>query len=233
MRFLNWDSKLQTALSLQKFFVLEIVNSTAQLYAEKFSSKEEELLHEIAEHTYKNHPHANMLSGHVQGKFLAFISSLLKPMRILEIGTFVGYSALYLSKGLQKGGRLHTIELRAEDAATATENFRRANALDKIILHTGNALDIVPSLNETWDMVFIDADKTNYSNYYKLVLPNVRKEGLIIADNVLFHGEVLEEKIKGKNAIAINEFNEMVSKDESVEQIMLTIRDGLFLIRKK
>jgi caffeoyl-CoA O-methyltransferase len=212
---------------------LEIIHPSAQSYADKFSSKEDELLHEIAEHTYKNHPQANMLSGHVQGRFLAFISSLLKPMRILEIGTFVGYSALYLSQGLQKGGRLHTIELREEDAATATENFRRANALDKIILHTGNALDIIPALNETWDLVFIDADKTNYGNYYGLVLPHLRKDGLIIADNVLFHGEVLEEKIKGKNALAIHDFNELVRKDDSVEKIMVTMRDGLLLIRKK
>ncbi|HVM87096.1 MAG TPA: O-methyltransferase [Puia sp.] len=212
---------------------MEIINSLAQAYAERFSSPEEVLLQSIAEHTYKNHPHAHMLSGHVQGKFLALISSLIKPLRILEIGTFVGYSALYLAQGLQKGGQLHTIELREEDAATAKENFRQANALDKIILHTGNALEVIPSLNETWDLVFIDADKTNYSNYYKQVLPGVRKEGLIIADNVLFHGEVLEEKIKGKNAIAIHAFNEMVAKDDSVETIFLTIRDGLLLVRKK
>jgi len=161
------------------------------------------------------------------------ISTLLKPMRILEVGTFVGYSALCLAEGLQEGGRLHTLELREEDAATALENFKRANALDKIILHKGIALDIIPVLNETWDIVFIDADKTNYSSYYKLVLPRVRKGGLIIADNVFFHGEVLEENIRGKNAVAINEFNEMIRQDESVEKIMITIRDGLFLIRKK
>ncbi len=212
---------------------MEIVDESAQSYADKFSSKEDELLREIAEHTYANHPHSHMLSGHVQGKFLAFISSLLKPVRILEIGTFVGYSALYLAQGLQKGGQLHTLELREEDAATARENFKRAKALDQIILHTGNALDIIPTLKETWDLVFIDADKTNYSNYYKLVLPQVRKDGLIVADNVFFHGEVLEEKIKGKNAMAIHAFNEMIRNDDSVEKIMLTIRDGLFLIRKK
>jgi predicted O-methyltransferase YrrM len=212
---------------------VEIVDESAQSYADKFSSKEDELLREIAEHTYANHPHSHMLSGHVQGKFLAFISSLLKPVRILEIGTFVGYSALYLAQGLQKGGQLHTLELREEDAATARENFKRAKALDQIILHTGNALDIIPTLKETWDLVFIDADKTNYSNYYKLVLPQVRKDGLIVADNVFFHGEVLEEKIKGKNAMAIHAFNEMIRNDDSVEKIMLTIRDGLFLIRKK
>jgi predicted O-methyltransferase YrrM len=212
---------------------LDIINSLAQSYSEKFSSQENELLHDIAVHTNAHHAHANMLSGHVQGRFLSMISTLLKPMRILEVGTFVGYSALCLAEGLQEGGRLHTLELREEDAATALENFKRANALDKIILHKGIALDIIPVLNETWDIVFIDADKTNYSSYYKLVLPRVRKGGLIIADNVFFHGEVLEENIRGKNAVAINEFNEMIRQDESVEKIMITIRDGLFLIRKK
>jgi len=224
--------KLETVLSLRKFF-MDIINSLAQAYSEKFTSAQSELLNEIEIHTNSNHPHANMLSGHVQGRFLSLISTLLKPSRILEIGTFVGYSALCLSEGLQSGGELHTLELREEDAATSRENFRKANALDKIILHVGNALDIIPTLNQTWDLVFIDADKTNYSNYYQLVLPHVRSGGLIIADNVLFHGEVLEEKIKGKNAIAINEFNEMIQKDSSVEKIMLTLRDGLFLIRKK
>lgn len=212
---------------------MDIVNSLAQSYSEKFSSRENELLHEIAAHTNAYHPHANMLSGHVQGRFLSLISSLLKPMRILEVGTFVGYSALCLAEGLQDGGQLHTLELREEDASTAFEYFKKANALDKIILHKGNALDIIPALNEVWDIVFIDADKTNYSSYYKLVLPRVRNGGLIMADNVLFHGEVLGKNIRGKNAIAINEFNEMIMEDDSVEKIMLTMRDGLFLIYKK
>jgi caffeoyl-CoA O-methyltransferase len=212
---------------------LDIIDPLAQSYAENFSSQENELLHEIAVHTNAHHPQANMLSGHLQGRFLSLISNLLKPARILEVGTFVGYSALCLAEGLQEDGQLHTLELREEDAATAKENFRKGNALDKIMLHTGNALEIIPVLNETWDLVFIDADKTNYCNYYKLVLPRVRKGGLIMADNVLFHGEVLDKNIKGKNAIAIHEFNEMIQKDDSVEKIMLTIRDGLFLIQKK
>ncbi|MES1224392.1 MAG: O-methyltransferase, partial [Bacteroidota bacterium] len=212
---------------------LEIINQAAQQYAEKFSSAEESLLSEIAAHTYANHPRSDMLSGHVQGKFLEMISRLMQPERILEIGTFVGYSSLYLAKGLKEGGKLHTLELRDEDADTAEENFRRANAADKITLHRGNALEIIPTLHETWDIVFIDADKVGYSDYYKLVLPNVRSGGLIIADNVLFHGEVLEEPIKGKNPKAIHAFNELVKEDETVEKVMVTMRDGLFLIRKK
>ncbi len=174
-----------------------------------------------------------MLSGHVQGKFLEIISCLLRPKKILEIGTFMGYSALCLAKGLQPGGVLHTIELRDTDAAIAVDNFRRAGMADKIILHTGNALDIIPALNESWDLVFIDADKINYAVYYKLVLPKTRSGGLIVADNVLFHGDVLEKEIKGKNGLAIHDFNRMVKEDESVEKVLLTVRDGLLLIRKK
>jgi predicted O-methyltransferase YrrM len=225
-------SYISHSLSLQKNKV-EIIQPLAQDYADKFSSGENDLMKNINEFTNKTHPQAHMLSSHVQGKFLEMISCLLQPKRILEIGTFVGYSALYLAKGLQEHGQLHTIELREEDAATATENFRRANALDKIFLHLGNALEIIPTLDEEWDLVFIDADKVGYSDYYKLVLPKLKSGGLIIADNVLFHGEVLEEKIKGKNAIAINAFNELVKNDPTVEKVMLTVRDGLLLIRKK
>jgi len=128
---------------------------------------------------------------------------------------------------------LHTIELRDQDADVAEGYFRRSNMSERIILHRGNALEIIPALEEVWDLVFIDADKVNYTEYYKLVLPRLRPGGLIIADNVLFHGEVLEKEITGKSAKAIQVFNELVSTDDSVERVMLTIRDGLLFIRKK
>jgi predicted O-methyltransferase YrrM len=212
--------------------VVDIIHPMATGYAEQFSSDEDAILNDIAVFAHK-HPYAQMLSGHVQGKFLEMISCLVQPKQILEIGTFMGYSALCLAKGLQPNGHLHTIELREEDAKTAAENFSKANATDKIILHVGNALDIIPTLQEAWDLVFIDADKSNYMAYYKLVLPKVRRGGLIVADNVLFHGEVLAKEIKGKNGLAIHAFNKMVKEDESVEKVMLTVRDGLLLIRKK
>ena len=211
---------------------MDIIHPLAQAYAEKFSSGEDALLHDITVFT-STHPQANMLSGQIQGRFLEMISHLMQPKRILEIGTFMGYSALCLARGLKEGGYLHTIELGEEEAKIAAENFGKAKTLDKIILHTGNALKVIPSLNEVWDLVFIDADKTGYVEYYKLVLPKLRRGGLIIADNVLFHGEVLEEEITGKNALAINNFNELIKKDESVEKVLLTVRDGLLLIRKK
>ena len=140
---------------------MEIIDSLAQAYAEQYSSAEDALLQEIAASTQALHPHAHMLSGRVQGKFLEMISCLVQPRRILEIGTFTGYSALCLAKGLLKDGKIHTIELREEDASVARTNFSRSNALEKIILHVGNALDVLPGLQETWDLVFIDADKVN------------------------------------------------------------------------
>ena len=173
-----------------------------------------------------------MLSGHVQGSFLTILSTLLQPQRILEIGTFTGYSALCLAKGLKNGGVLHTIELREDDAATANGYFQQSPDKEKIILHVGNAKDIIPGLNEKWDIVFIDADKTGYIDYYELILPTVKQNGLIIADNVLFHGQVLQENISGKNAIAIHAFNMHVKNDIRVEQVLLTMRDGLLIIRK-
>ena len=225
-----------------------MIDPLAQTYAQRYSSPSAPLLQEIAAYTAAHHREAHMLSGPLQGKFLEILSLLLRPRRILEIGTFMGYSALCLAAGLPEEGRLHTIELREEDADLAAENFRRANCQDRIILHRGNALAIIPGLDEVWDLVFIDADKTGYVEYYKLVLPRLRAGGVIIADNVLFHGEVLggggtgdrgagglgaDVAKLGKSARAIQAFNELIAADETVEKVMLTVRDGLFLIRKK
>ena len=211
---------------------MEIINPLAEGYSKKYSSKEAELLSEVNQFTVLNHPHSHMISGHPQGKFLETISCLLQPERILEIGTFTGYSALCLAAGLSTTGELHTIELRKEDAATARGFFSKSLYKNKIFLHEGSALEIIPELKEEWDIVFIDADKINYINYYELTLPFVRKNGLIIADNVLFHGEVLDEIIKGKNANAINAFNHHVAKDPRTENVIVTLRDGVSLIRK-
>jgi caffeoyl-CoA O-methyltransferase len=212
---------------------LEFLHPLAQAYADRYTTAEDELLQKVSRDTQAKHPLAHMLSGQVQGRFLQFLAALLQPRRMLEIGTFTGYSALCLAAGLGPGGVLHTIELRPEDAATAQQNFNDSSYRDKIHLHTGNALDIIPRLAEEWDMVFIDADKTGYLDYYKMVLPRVRKGGVILADNVLFHGEVLNENITGKNALAIQAFNEYVQKDVSVENVLITMRDGLMMMIKK
>ncbi len=212
--------------------MMEIISSLAETYAKKYTSPEDELITKVAAYTNETHANAHMLSGHVQGKLLELLSCLLQPKRILEIGTFTGYSALCLAKGLQEDGQLHTIELREEDASVAKNYFERSVQKEKIFLHMGDAKQIIHTLAETWDIVFIDADKTGYIEYYDLILPKVKQNGLIIADNVLFHGEVLQEKISGKSAKAIHVFNEHVKNDNRVEKVLVTVRDGLFLIRK-
>lgn len=212
---------------------MELINTKAEQYAKANTSLLDDVLQEIEIFTNTHHPHAQMLSGHVQGKVLELFSCMIQPQRILEIGTFTGFSALCLAKGLQPAGKLHTVELRDDDANTARQYFTKANMNDKIELHVGDALKLIPSITEVWDLVFIDADKVNYINYYELTLPAVKKGGWILADNVLFHGEVLQDEVKGKNAKAIIAFNEHVKNDDRVQQAMLTIRDGLLLIQKK
>jgi caffeoyl-CoA O-methyltransferase len=212
---------------------MELINLLAEAYAEKHTSPEDALLKQISEDTAAHHKHAHMLSGHVQGKVLEFISYMMQPKYILEIGTFTGYSALCLAKGLQQDGELHTIELREEDANRCAKNFNQSALHKKIHLHTGNALDIIPRLGHQWDIVFIDADKTGYTAYYEMLLPRLSNNGLIIADNVLFHGQVITETISGKNAQAIDAFNKHVAADKRTEQVMLTVRDGLLFIKKK
>ena len=211
---------------MHKFFHLELIHPKAEAYAANYSSAEDELLKSIAAETFQSHADPHMMSGHLQGQFLEIISKLIQPKRILEIGTMIGYSSICLAKGLAADGILHTIEMREQDAIIAKNNFIKAGLNEKINLHVGNALEIIPQL-------FIDADKPGYMKYYELVKPRLRKGGLILADNVLFHGDVLADVLKGKNAKAIQAFNEMVAADEEVEKIMLTLRDGLFLIRKK
>lgn len=212
---------------------MELISSIVQSYVTQFSSEPNELLHQVLAHTQANHAHAHMISGHEQGRLLAGISKIKSPQNILEIGTFTGYSALCLLEGLKEDGALHTIEIREEDARTSQQFFDQHPKGKSIQLHVGNAKDIIPTLELQWDIVFIDADKVSYIDYYELVVPRLAKGGLIIADNVLFHGQVLEEPITGKNAKAIHKFNEWVKQDERTEQVLLTMRDGLLLIWKK
>ena len=211
---------------------MELIHSLAQQYAEAFSTPEDGLLHEINLFTVQKHPGHHMLSGHLQGKLLEMVSRMIQPKRILEIGTFTGYSALCLAKGLATGGQLHTIELREQDAAIAKGFFSRSSFNSQIILHTGNALSILPELRETWDLVFVDADKVSYIEYFKLVLPQLRQNGFILADNIFFHGEVLEPEVKGKSGKAIKEFNEFIRERNDIDKMIMTLRDGLYLIRK-
>ncbi len=211
---------------------MEWINHIAANYAQRFSSPLDGILRDLELETSANHPKAHMLSGSLQGQLLQMLSQLIQPKYILEIGTFTGFSALCLAKGLQEGGQLHTIEIREEDAHTAQFYFERAGMKDKIILHVGDARSLIPSLEYEWDLIFIDADKTSYIDYYELTLPRLKKGGLIVADNVLFHGQVLEANISGKSARAIHAFNEHVAADQRTEQVLLTVRDGLLFIKK-
>jgi predicted O-methyltransferase YrrM len=221
------------AVIFAKSFSLDLIHPKAEAYAARYSTVANALLQQIAAETAATHQQPHMLSGHLQGQFLEIISKLIRPQRILEIGTMVGYSTICLASGLAADGMLHTIELRDQDASVALQNIERAGMQDRIQVHVGDARQIIPVLNEAWDLVFMDADKTSYCIYYEMVLPLLKPGGLLIADNVLFHGQVLEEAISGKNAKAVQAFNEMVAADERVEKIMLTLRDGLFLVRKK
>jgi len=211
---------------------MEIINSKAEFYSEQFSTAHEELLQQVLDETNATHPHAHMVSGAVQGKFLQLISRMVNPLKVLEIGTFTGFSALCLAAGLQQDGEIHTIEIREEDAATAQQNFNKSSYKENIKLHIGDAKKIISTLEHNWDIVFIDADKVSYIDYYELTLPQLKQNGFILADNVLFHGQVLEENITGKNAIAIHAFNEHVAKDKRTEQVLLSVRDGISIIRK-
>ena len=212
---------------------MELIHPLVETYAAQFTSPEDTLLADVNKQTLENHTQYHMLSGHVQGKFLSFISTILQPQYVLEIGTFTGYSALCLAEGLTPNGELHTIELREEDAATSKANFSKSERNSQIYLHIGNAKGIIPTLDRKWDLVFIDADKTSYIDYYELVVPQLSERGIIIADNVLFHGQVFEEPISNKNAKAIQAFNEHVKADPRTEQVMVTIRDGVLVIKKK
>jgi len=211
---------------------MEILNSLAEQYCTYFSSGQDALLQEIEAHTNQHHGHAHMLSGKWQGKFLEMISMMIKPTKVLEIGSFTGFSALCLSKGLANNGHLHTIEIREEDAKTAIQFFEKSNVNSQITMHVGNAKDIIQQLDEEWDLIFIDADKVSYIEYYELTLPRLKRGGWILVDNVFFHGQVFSETITGKNAKAIDAFNKHVANDLRVEQVMMPIRDGIMLIRK-
>lgn len=173
-----------------------------------------------------------MLSGKVQGQFLQFISQMLRPKRILEIGTYTGYSAICLASGLADEGKLFTLDINEELEDLVRTYFQQAGLQDKIEYTIGNAAQLIPQIDEQWDLVFIDADKQNYSLYYDLVIDRVRSGGFILADNVLWSGRIVEEK-KDKDTQKLAEFNQKIQQDTRVENVIISIRDGILMIRKK
>jgi caffeoyl-CoA O-methyltransferase len=200
-------------------------------YIASITSPEDPLLAEVFRETHCRVLYPRMISGHLQGKLLEFLSRMIQPAAILEIGTFTGYSALCLAKGLKPGGKLHTIEINDELQPFIETIIRKAGLQETINLHIGDARKIIPSLNEKFDLVFIDGDKEQYLEYYKVVFGQTLTGGYIVADNVLWSGKVIAPS-KDKETNGIVEFNEFVKNDDRVEKLIIPFRDGLMLIRK-
>ena len=195
---------------------------------------EDPLLAELNRQTWLKILNPKMLSGHYQGKLLEMISCMISPSQILEIGTYTGYSAICLGRGLKEGGKLHTIDINDEIRDFAFNFIRKSGMQDKIMMHTGNALKIIPTLKGQFDLVFIDGEKTEYKDYYNLVFPKVRKGGFILADNVLWDEKVYRPEYDNDEYTAcIKDFNEMITRDKRVDNLLLPVRDGLMIIRKK
>ena len=203
-------------------------------YVEDHSQKESELLYELNRQTHIQVLQPRMLSGHIQGRMLSMFSHMVHPKNILEIGTYTGYSALCLAEGLQKDGRIITIDKNEELEPFTQSYIDKSEYVSQIDFRIGNAMEIIPALDIEFDLVFIDADKTNYANYYDLVFDKVRKGGFILADNVLWSGKVIEKvDEKDLDTKALLAFNEKVQNDPRVENLLLGIRDGVMVIRKK
>ncbi|MDB5261176.1 MAG: methyltransferase [Adhaeribacter sp.] len=214
---------------------MNLLNPELQDYITGHTSSEPQFLQRINRETHLSVLRPRMLSGHLQGRVLAMLSHMIKPKQVLEIGTYTGYSALCLAEGLAPGGQLHTIDINDELEDRVRHYIKEAGQESQIKYYVGHALEIIPDLNVFFDLVFIDADKTNYSRYYELALEKMRSGGFILADNVLWSGKVLQQtgnKID-KDTQAIVDFNRQVQQDDRVENVLLPLRDGLMLIRKK
>ncbi len=201
-------------------------------YAEEMTSDESPILRELRELCYANYNDSSMLSGLYQGRVLSMISKMIRPHAILEIGTYLGYSALCLAEGLADGGTLDTIDINEETNKVARSFVERTEYANRINFRLGEAFFIVPHMTTLFDLVFIDADKANYSNYYNLAFERLRVGGYILADNVLWSGKVLDD-VKDESTQALHDFNQKVLADERVSNVLLPIRDGLMLLRKE
>lgn len=202
-------------------------------YAEAHTSPESELLRQLNRNTRAHVMAPRMLSGHLQGRFLAMIARMIRPRRILEIGTYTGYSALCLAEGLTDDGRLITIDHNEELEDFARSYWRQSPLNDKIDLHVGHAADIIPTLDETFDLVFIDADKRSNALYFDLIFDKLRPGGVVLADNVLWSGKVVEPvKPADQDTAAVRAFNQKIQDDPRIENVLLPIRDGIMMIRK-
>ena len=210
---------------------MEFLPKNIEDYALKHTEKESDLLSNLTRETWSKVLTPRMLSGHLQGRILSMLSKLIQPKRILEIGTYTGYSALCLAEGLKKHGKLHTLDINEEFTFIASKYFKISKYKKNIIQHHGDAMKIIPKLLGLFQLAFIDADKENYCNYFDLIIEKIETGGIIIADNVLWSGKVLE-KIKDKESASLDAYNKKILSDRRVENILMPIRDGLMICRK-
>ncbi len=211
---------------------MHFLSEDLENYIEQHSQNEPELLAQLNKETYQKILLPRMLSGHFQGRVLSMLSKLIRPVSILEIGTYTGYSALCLCEGMQENGVLHTIDIKEELVDFQRKYFDKSPWGKQIVQHLGEALTIVPTINSKFDLVFIDADKENYINYYNLIVPKMNKGGIILSDNVLWSGKILEEILpKDIETKVLKEYNLLLKNDERVETVLLPIRDGLTVSR--
>lgn len=211
---------------------MNLVSPEIEKYIEAHTTGESDVLQQLNRKTQTDVLMPQMLSGKVQGQFLKFISQMVQPERVLEIGTFTGYAAICLAEGLTENGKLFTIDINEELEAIVKTHVEKAGLQNKIIQIIGNAAQEIQQLNETFDLVFIDADKQNYGLYFDLVIDKVRTGGIILADNVLWSGKIINEQ-KDKDTQKLAEFNDKVQQDNRVENVIVSIRDGIMMIRKK
>ena len=210
---------------------MDFISDKLADYLNKNSEKEPEILSRLSKETHQKILQPRMLSGHIQGRFLSFISKIKSPDKILEIGTYTGYSTICLAEGLSKNGKIDTIDKNEELIKIQNKYFEESGFRNKIVQHTGNALDILKNLNEKYDIVFIDADKENYINYFNQVSNKLSKNGIIISDNVLWSGKVLDSHQKDEETSTLVEFNKIVNHDKRFKSIILPIRDGISISR--
>lgn len=213
---------------------MDFLPEQIESYVAQHSEKEPQLLNELNHETWEKVLIPRMLSGHIQGRVLSMLSHMINPTNVLEIGTYTGYSALCFAEGLKDGGKIHTIDINEELETMVNSYIEKANMRDIITNHIGNAMDIIPTLNKSFDLVFIDADKTNYSNYYDLVFDKVKPGGYIIADNVLWSGKVIEDiTTVDPDTLALIGYSEKIQNDDRVQNVLFPVRDGLMIARKK
>jgi len=213
---------------------MDFLTEEVDNFVTKNTENEPDILNELNHETWEKVLIPRMLSGHLQGRVLSMLCHMIRPKTILEIGTYTGYSAICMAEGLEEGGKIHTIDINEELESMVKKYINKAELQDTIINHVGNAMDLIPTLPETFDLVFIDADKTNYANYYDLVFDQVNKGGYIIADNVLWSGKVADsEKNQDIDTQALIAYSKKIHNDDRVQNVLFPIRDGLMIARKK